>query len=277
MRIEVPLYSAITLAISSEPVEDKPYPTSRIQKGLILYQEGKELCEEAVGFGVPILKLGLRTIFPGQVDLTPLDQVPTRKIRARFRMNLEERMSWHTSTIRNPIIYQGKNFLAALIRRLPLTRRLLTHSSSLLRASLDWRTVYEPGKFSTDITMTYSIFSETGMIKVELETGNLEQLGVKEVIVMNEQGAHHFDHYHDSDGVSLRGEGIGCWDRVTAQEAAFISHAHRVSFNLNQQIGAALYRGRELIANRLAWSGFGYSFPPSLGYFNYDITVKSSR
>ena len=41
------------------------YPASRIQKGLVLGLKDRDLSEEGVGFGVPVLKFGLESIFPG--------------------------------------------------------------------------------------------------------------------------------------------------------------------------------------------------------------------
>jgi hypothetical protein len=52
-----------------------------------------------------------------------------------------------------------------------------------------------------------------------------------------------------------------------------VSDAHRVAFSLAQADGATLHRGRELIGSRLAWSGFGYSLPPILSRFAYDLTI----
>jgi hypothetical protein len=93
------------------------------------------------------------------------------------------------------------------------------------------------------------------------------------VAVMNEQGARPFDCYRESNGISLRGMEIGTWDEVTAEEASFISTAHGLGFSLRQVPGARLYRGRELIGDRLAWSGFGYSIPPTVTRFTYDLRI----
>ena len=41
------------------------FPSSRIQKGLILCWKDLDLSEEGVGFGMPVLKLGTESIFPG--------------------------------------------------------------------------------------------------------------------------------------------------------------------------------------------------------------------
>ena len=109
---------------------------------------------------------------------------------------------------------------------------------------------------------------ETGKIIIEMDTGDLPS-GISEVVIMNELGASHFDVYKDASGVTLRSEGIGCWDKVNASDASFESSIHHVAFRLGQVKGAQLFRGRELVGNRLNWAGFGYSFPPSIKIFRY--------
>lgn len=275
MRIDLQLSSGITLMMASLSVDGNSYPTGRIQKGLILVYEGQELCEEGVGFGVPILKRGLRTIFPGEVEILPIGGSFTHGMHARYKMNLEEKiLKSGSGIINNPSLYHGKNFLAAAIRRLPYLRRLLTNISNLLRSWLALETTYGTTNFSVDISLTYSIDPETGRIDVQLDRQEYDELGITEVIVMNEQGAHYFDRYQDSDGISAVGKEIGIWDQVGAANATFVDLDHQISFSLPQVDGANLYRGRELIGRRLAWSGFGYSFPPTLQRFRYEITVK---
>jgi hypothetical protein len=110
-------------------------------------------------------------------------------------------------------------------------------------------------------------------VHIDVQRLELGKSGISEVIVMNEQGANTFDHYLDSAGNSLRGKEIGCWDEITAQEASFISSTHSVAFTLNQVTGAKLYRGRELIGARLAWSGFGYSFPTQFDHFRFQVKI----
>ena len=91
---------------------------------------------------------------------------------------------------------------------------------------------------------------------------------------MNELGAHHFDRFVDSQGADLAGHEIGTWDEVTAAWASFVCRAHGVAFKLAPVEGARLYRGRELIGGRVAWSGVGYSLPPTLERFAYDVTIE---
>jgi hypothetical protein len=209
------------------------------------------------------------------VELTLLDGDSARRIRANFTLNLEEKISKPgTGEINNQLLYASKNRLAALIRRLPWLRGLLTQSSNFLRSTLAWETTYEPANFVTQLLVTYAVDPEAGKIEVELDGQDYLRLGITEIIMMNEEGARFFDHYQDSDGISLVGNEIGCWDPVRAAEASFIDHKHQISFSLSQVEGATLYRGRELIGKRLAWSGFGYSFAPSLDLIRYTITVK---
>jgi hypothetical protein len=275
MKIDLPLTGGCALQIASRTNRGASYPTGRIQKGLVLYYDGEDLSEEAVGFGVPILKRGLQTIFPGEVELYPHEVSSPRQLSARYKMNLEEKIArTGNGTINNRLVYASKNRLAAIIRRFPFMRGLLTHTSNLLRSTLAWETTYEPTGFFTYVTMTYTIEAVAGRVKVELMGEDLIPGSISEIIVMNEQGAGHFDQYQDSDGLSQLGNEIGCWDPVLASQAAFIDNQHQVSFSLNQVNGARLFRGRELIDDRLAWSGFGYSFSPGLDHFSYEITVK---
>lgn len=274
MKIDLSLSDGIGLQISSGPILANGYPTARIQKGWLLFCDGHDLSEEAVGFGVPILKRGLQTIFPGEVRLSADESSLPFKIFARYSLNLEEKISKSGSrTIDNRLMYTSKNLLAGMIRGLPFLRGTLTSASNLLRAKFGWQTTYETSPFSTELMLVYTVLPAENKLQVELAEPDLSGDHISEVIVMNEQGAHFFDEYQDGDGIQ-RGDRIGCWDEVTGPDASFISKSRRLSFSLPRVDGAHLYHGRELIDTRLAWSGFGYSFPPGRKSFNYDISIR---
>jgi hypothetical protein len=265
----------MALRISTGAYGNSNYPTDRIQKGLVLLSNGEDLSEEAVGFGVPILKRGLQAIFPGEVELYPQTSSLPTEFSARYKMNLVEKIARSDDGIlNNRYLYASKNLLAALIRRLPIIRKLLTGTSNLLRASFDLKTTYEPGEYFTFVAITYSIDPAKGRIKVALIGQDFIPGSINEIIMMNEQGAHHFDMYEEANGELKHGKQIGCWDEVAAQNAAFISSRQRISFSLPQVKGSKLYSGRELIGTRLAWSGFGYSLPPNLEHFSYEISLR---
>jgi hypothetical protein len=275
MGIEIPLFQGLSLKINDTfPPGRNGYPTARLQKGLILLDQGRELAEEAVGFGVPVLQRGLQTIFPGAVKLTWQQRDSTWDITALFKANLVEKITRRgNENVENKFFYGVKNLLAVVIRRLPMLRGLLTGTSSQLRRMFDWETIYADAGFSTEVKVIYTIEAETGKLMFEIDTSGLSPY-ITEVAVMNEQGAHTFDRYLDTSGTSLAGKEIGCWDEVKAAEAWFESSARQVAFRLGQAKGARLFRGRELVGSRLAWAGFGYSFSPSIQRFRYEMGIE---
>ena len=115
---------------------------------------------------------------------------------------------------------------------------------------------------------------ELARLAVSLDLTGLAGRGFTEVVVMDELGARHFDRYEDSDGRVLRGDEIGTWDEVTAARASFVSTAHRVAFSVGQVEGARLFRGRELVGSRLAWTGFGYSLRPDRPAFSHELRIE---
>ena len=277
MELKIPLFTDLSMQFTPASSNGDKFPTAQLQKGLVLVHAGQELAEEGVGFGVPVLKQGLQTIFPGAVELASLHKGATQEISAVYKLCLEERIAGPGDvSIENKLLYTAKNTLAALIRRFPASRNLLTAASNKLRRMFGWKTIYEETGFSTTVKLLYTIYSETGDVDIQIDMTGLPKERITEVIVMNEQGAHHFDLYRDSGGTHLQGKEIGCWDEVTAGEASFISKAHQVVFTLGQVKGAKLFRGRELIDPRLAWAGFGYSFPPEIEKFEYRLKISRS-
>ncbi len=275
MEIDLPIFHDLTLRIADKPDDPKVYPTSRLQKGILMIYRGLDLAEEAVGFGLPVLKKGLQTIFPGKIELDLLHNDSTWVVTAIYTLNLVEKITRPgTAGIRNKLLYATKNYLAALIRRFPPVRTPLTALSSGMRRLFGWETLYEDAGFRDEIRLVYTFNELVGNLQVEADLAFLPHQAISEVIVMNEQGAQSFDQYCDSSGIRLAGKRIGCWDEVAAEEASFASSRHGVAFSLSRVAGARLFRGRELIGSRLAWAGFGYSFPPTAREFRYTIRFE---
>jgi hypothetical protein len=273
--ITIPLFSDVYLKIGPVAKNGKVYPTSRLQKGFLLFYKDQELAEEGVGFGVPLLKLGVKTIFPGAIELTHLNRDQHQEIIATYRMNLEERlMKQGLQSVNSSSLYRIKNRLADAYRRYPTLRGPLTALSNTLRRSFGWQTTFEETGFNQSVKIKYTVDRQAGNLEVDFETGDIHKSGVTEVVVMNEQGAHHFDTYTDSSGEFLRGEAIGNWNEVRAEQASFIDRAHQLAFTLQRIDGVSLFRGRELIGSRLAWSGFGYSFLPTRQRFTHTVRIE---
>ena len=273
--ITIPLFSEISLKIGPVFAIGEDYPTSRLQKGLILISNGQDLAEEGVGFGVQVLKMGVKTIFPGGIDLACLEEGAWHVIAATFYMNLQERLtSRNFGSVQSRSLNWIKDHLADVHRRFPPARGFMMALSNTLRSSFGWQTTFEEAGYNHAVKVIYTVDSQAGVIAVDVDTSGVPKNGVTEVIVMNEQGAQHFDTYSDSSGTLLRGEAIGSWEEVTAERASFISNAHRLAFSLQQIDGARLFRGRELIGSRLAWSGFGYCLQPTDQRFAYTLAVE---
>ena len=274
MEISIPIARGLDLRIADHPQGRGDYATSSLPKGFLLAADGLDLAEEAVGFGFPVIKRGLQTLFPGCINLAVEQRGPIWTVQAAYTLNRVEKISTAgTRTVENGLLYAMKNILAGVIRRLPAFRGLLTALSSLLRELFHWETVYADSGFSTGVIVTYTLEEGTGKVSVEVDATGLTP-DISEVVVMNELGAHPFDRYRDSSGAFLEGDQVGCWDEVTAGEAWFESRSSRVAFRLGQVAGARLFRGWELVGSRLAWAGFGYAFPPSLKRLRYVLTIE---
>jgi hypothetical protein len=268
------LAPGLSLGLTDAQPEHLKYPTASLQRGLLLFDGDTPLADEAVGFGVPILKTGLRAIFPGAAQFDIQRAGKRTSVRANFRLNMVERLRRGTEDIVDgKWLYTAKDLLAATIRRVPAARGSLTAASSWLRRQFSWQTSYVAAGFETQVAVKYRVESSAGRIRVEIDCSHLPA-DVTEVVLMHEQGAHVFDRYQDSSGLRLSGNQIGPWDEVHADEAWFESSSRRLAFRLGTVPGTRLFRGRELIDSRLAWAGFGYSFPPSLGGIQHEITVS---
>jgi hypothetical protein len=274
MNITIPLQQGLSISMNDCRAAGNAYATSTLQKGWLLFYNGHCLAQEAVGFGVPVVKRGIRTLFPGAVEMSLTRDKNVWRIAASFTLNLEEKIFRHgRGTVGNGLVYQAKNLLAAAIRSILLSRGILTTASCAIRQVFGLQTVYESAEESEVITMIYTVDPETGTLGVEADTAGITGRGVTEVILMNEQGARFFDRYTDSLGLLLYGKNIGCWDEVDAREASFGGSTTGASFTAEKAEGARLFRGRELVGSRLAWSGFGYSFPPSGQTVSYTLRI----
>jgi hypothetical protein len=273
MDLTISMGKGLSLRFLDTPGPNSGYATAQLQKGWLLADNDLSLAEEAVGFGLPVVKCGLDAVFPGRVDLLAKRRGRTWNIVTDFTMCLHEKIVQRNggSLGRSPL-YTVKNLLAAVIRCAPAARRPLTLLSSVLRRTFGWATAYEYVGDCGRITVTYAIDPESGSMDAGASTAGLPR-GVTEIVVMNEQGARYFNRYGDSLGTALNGDKIGCWDKVTAPRSWFTTARGDVYFSACAAQGATLYRGRELVGSRLAWAGFGYSFVPSAGDIQYSMTI----
>ena len=260
-----------------DPGAAGPYPTSGLQKGLLLLDGGQELSSEGVGFGVPVLKRGPRAVFPGSAEILVQPGAP-HTVRMLYTMDRVERLGGrrHRLFLHRPLDGAREAF-ALLYRRAPLLRRPLLAASNGIRWLLRVRTRFEQTTPVAVVPVTYAAGNRPCIVLVSADLSHLPG-SVTEVVLMNELGADVFGRYVDSDGADLRGAGIGAWNPVRAATASFVAERSGVSFTLESDpdpdaTGVRLYRGREMARGRLAWAGFGYSLRPGPAAFTYTLRI----
>jgi hypothetical protein len=121
------------------------------------------------------------------------------------------------------------------------------------------------------VIVTYTI--DRNRILVKLSFSRLDRNNLQKVFVLNEQGAHFFRKYSDSEGLKLDDEEIGAWDGVTAQSAKIADKKDRIAFSLKNVEGTMLRRGREMVKGSLNWIGLDYELNPEDDQFEYEIEL----
>ncbi len=274
--VRVDLEDGASLAFRT-PRSEKAYPSCRIQKGLLLIHGTRELVEEGLGFGVPVLKFGPETVFPGSARVTRRRNGDLSMVEVVYHLDLVQRMAIGGRTLGSRAIYEVEEFLARLHRDYPPCRGPgMWFFSNLLRI-LSIEHKFETTASAGTVSVAYSIPRGGGRVRVSADLRGLKRDGCTEITFANEQGAGYFDRYSDSNGLVLTGRAIGTWDRVGAEEAALADVRDGITFTLRNLKGAAMFRGRELAAGRLAWSGLNYVLPGGSVSFVYDIRIGSAR
>ena len=259
------------------PGAAQPYPTSGLQNGLLLLDEGQELSSEGVGFAVPVLKRGPRAVFPGSAEITVIHGDP-HSVTLTFTMDRVERLGGrrHRLFLHRPLD-EAREAFALLYRRAPPLRRPLLAASNGIRWLLRVRTRFEQTTPVAVVPVTCTAGEAPGDVLVTADLSHLPET-VTEIVLMNELGADVFGRYLDSDGGDLRGASIGAWNQVRAATGSFLAEQGGVAFTLESDPdpaapGVRLFRGREVARGRLAWAGFGYSLRPGPPSFTYRLHI----
>ena len=227
-----------------------------------------------MGFGVPVLKRGVQTVFPGGMELTVSSQGPDWQVTAAYRLDLVERLTARSGgAVRPRVVYAARDSLAAVHRRVPALRRPLTATSNAVRRRLGWRTTFEPTALVAIVPVTYTVRGGEDVVSVAADLTGVPAGAVTEIVLMNELGAGALRPLRGLVRRLLAGAAIGTWDEVDAATASFVSSRRRLAFTLARVPGARLLRGRETVAGRLAWAGFGYSLRPGPPAFTYTVRV----
>jgi hypothetical protein len=274
-HLSIPLSGGLSLRIQDKDNEQNPYPSSRIQKGLVLWHGNEDLSEEGVGFGVPVFKRGHRTIYPGSVKLDSRTEGGLTWVKASYDMNILEKAYINEEPVGRTPFYRIHETLSRWHRKHPFLRAFLRHSGALVRRAFHIRIRFEEGASAGLASVEFKIDAEKRTILIALDAGSVSSWSKNEIFMMNELGANFFDLYNDSDGSELKKESIGTWGEVSAREATFSDSSRGISFTLWNADGAKMFRGRELVPGKLAWAGLSYQLPRYVTSFSYLIKIES--
>lgn len=250
---------------------DSGYPTSRLQKGLVLGCEDRDLSEEGIGFGAPVFKFKEETIFPGRWRARIEEHEDFTLVIAEYIMNLEAKIARRGRLMKSRFFYTARNAFSSLHRDHPSLRNGLNLSAAISRKVFQLEDTFAEVSPLGLVRAIYTIKDCEIRIDLCFSKGK----GCSEIIVMNEQGASYFDTYRDSDGLIHQGDEIGSWDETHAKEASFINSADKIAFTLQKAKGARMFRGMERVPKRLAWSGLAYVLPPETERFAYSVTIST--
>jgi hypothetical protein len=243
---------------------------ANLQKGMILLHNGAEVVGEGTGFGVPIGKYSDETFFSGSSDLQVHNKDNSIIIRKEFLMDLIARDKFRNLKLENKKLRRIIDSISLLYQKHKHLAKLILLAKGLL-FKFGVEPIFRRAESKGKVVATYTI--ERNRILVKLNFSQLDRNNLQKVFVLNEQGAHFFGKYSDSDGLNLNDEEIGAWNYVKAQSAKIADKQDRISFSLKNVEGTVLRRGREVVKDSLDWIGLDYELNPEGEQFEYEIEI----
>lgn len=250
--------------------DNKPHclETALLQKGLVLIHKDKELIEEGIGFGVPVIKYQDKTLFSGNAQI--FTGTDPQSFEKHYLLDTVSTKSFYKTHV-NDNFYEAihklfeKGYLGHQTMQ-PINNKIME-----LREILKIKTEFRQVKPRGIVKIKYSLLGDRVGVSADFSSLPLE--GCMEILLLNEQGANSFSYYKDTDGLRLVGSRIGAWDLVSAKRASLASTVGNLAFSLEPKASARLFRGWEKTRNRFSWAGLSYSMPPSTKAFDYLIQL----
>lgn len=264
-----PVSGSISLKVYSS-TNPQNMKIADLQKGLILSCNGIDVIGEGTGFGVPIAKYSDETVFSGSSTLHIHKEENVVEIRKEFFMDLIARDRFRNLKLENPRI----RALFDHVSGLPQRNKCLAYSILIVKGlsfkfGVGSSFVRSPNKGS--VVVSYIL--DRNRIRVKLNFNQLERKNLGKIFVLNEQGAHFFSTYSDSEGLRLKDGEIGIWENVTAKSAKIANVQNKIGFCLKNIEGTVLRRGREVMEGSLDWIGLDYELDPKHNHFEYEIEL----
>lgn len=269
--ITVPLDTRMSVRLYSD-CRPNCLETAALQKGLVLLIDGKEVIEEGLGFGVPIVKYKDKTFFCGDAD------VSVRREDLGFTLTKTYILDTVSLKKIGQSSYIDDGFYSALrksFERIYLKRKrinFLLNKIMEIRQFAKIKTEFITVKPRGTIVVNYRC--RQGTVDIEVDFSRVALTKCDELLVLNEQGSSIFQTYKDTSGIVLSGSRIGAWDVVKANQAYLQTPKGQISFSLNRIDNAVLLRGWERTRKRFSWAGLSYSILPSKDVFKYSIALS---
>ncbi len=242
-----------------------------LQKGLVLLLDGKELIEEGVGFGVPVVKYEDKTFFSSKAEVSIRKVGSDCMLTKVYTLDTVSIKKFGSSSYIDDGLYST---LRKTFQRLYLKHKKLTplfNKVMELRDLAGVKTEFITVKPRGTVTVNY--LCQPVAIKVQADFSKIALNRCREVLVLNEQGSSVFQRYVDSNGLNLLGNGIGAWETVTADKVSLQSRNGCISFCLHNDRAVKFFRGYERAMKRFSWAGLSYSMCPNDGIFKYSIEL----
>jgi hypothetical protein len=269
-RVDFSISSSVSLRVYADSLP-RVLQTAKLQKGPILVCNGKELAEEGLGLGVPVCRYVDGTRFSLSAD-TFVDHSRRRQSIVKI-YNIDGIAS---KRFRGVPIRRGK-YLASLLKVLEAgyrwLRRYMANAALMLDliSFLGMTNEYVPSRSKGQIEVVYRCSGASIQISANLE--GLSQEGLQSTVFANEQGGTLFSKYTDSTGVELRGREIEPWRTTSAEWASLHSPEFGVGFSLQRPSGWSIVRGREVVKDRISWSGLDLLYRGIPQALEYRVTV----
>ena len=244
---------------------------TKLQKGLILCSNGRELAGEGIGLGVPAIRYKDRTYFSGSSALKFEQAVSHATAVKKFTLDLTTERTLSNVKLETKITRKIRRSFDKLYMD---HRHLRLFASENVIRQFGIKRVFAQTKPVGSVTVTYNI--DLPYIRTEAEFNLLKNKDLQKIYLFNEQGSRHFRKYYDSGGMVLLDENIGAWETVNASWACIHSVEERVGFRLWKHKDAILHRGREFLSGILDWVGLDYEADPENLRFSYAIELVRS-
>lgn len=245
---------------------------AKIQKGLILVQNGIERVGEGTGFGFPIIMDAENSYFSRSSRIA-VDESSTKTIvRKEFAMDLKSRDRLRNITLQNKGARRLANHIASLYQnhnRLPV----LPFKNLLFRAGIKADFIkIEPVGIAEVI---YTLREHFANIKASFIAST--EIKPEKTFILNELSSRYLRLYTDQHGHLMKDNAIGAWAYVDAEWAALTTLDHAVGFRVWKRRGSILRRGREYMRESMDWVGLDYEITHGRNRFEYDLEILENK